>query len=325
MLCTLCDGMDEFSQAERPADNRMEDVRPISLDPKAPEFVPSREHYHVLDGDGRVVQWEKVLEELRSMRDKTRMDEQEGTHLESLEPTLNLKNLPDVPHIDNHSTTPPTLLYPIEEEGEVREFDNLPDLATDDEMKDTIPDDQSNAPGIMVFCPCGCGQSVEVKLGEVKERTEGEGKKRVEGKVKEMRRRLEAVAKNMEGLSMDGEQTLYDVFAELGLLQICFDLGEAQRSGKEIRKEEWIGQIVGALRGKDEETKERALAKLFAYEDHVKAEFFKYAPPDTQPGPTNTGGKGPWETAKNILRTFQGVVQISCNVTAENMQRTFGM
>jgi hypothetical protein len=243
----------------------MEDVRPISLDPKALEFVPSGAHYHDLDGDGRVVQWEKVLEELRSMKDETRMDEEEGTHLESLGPALNLKNLPDTLHIDDSTTAPPTLLYPTEEEGEVREYDNLPDLATDDEMQDTILGDQADAPGIVVFCPCRCGQSIEVKIGEPKERTEGEVKKIAEGRVEDMKRRLEAVAKNMEGLSMDGEQMLYDVFAELGLLQICFDLGEAQRSGKEIRKEEWIGQIVGALRGKDEETKERALAKLFAY------------------------------------------------------------
>ena len=55
------------------------------------------------------------------------------------------------------------------------------------------------------------------------------------------------------------------MFTELGLLQICFDLGEVQRLGKEIRKEEWIGWIVEALKGKDEETKEQALSKLFAY------------------------------------------------------------
>ena len=55
------------------------------------------------------------------------------------------------------------------------------------------------------------------------------------------------------------------MFAELGLLQICFDLGEAQRLGKEIRKEEWIGRIVEALKGKDEETKEQTLSKLFVY------------------------------------------------------------
>jgi hypothetical protein len=288
------EGLDEFGRARRPTVDGTEVLRSIRLDPKAPEFVPSEGHYHVLDGDGRAVQWEKVLEELRGMRDETRMDEEEGTHLESLEPTLNLKNLPDVPHIDNHSTTPPTLLYPIEEEGEVRESVNLPDLATDDEMKDTIPGDEDDVMRIVAFCPCGCGESVEVKLGEVKGRTEGGAKKRPEGKVEEMKRRLEALAKNMEGLAMDGEQTLYDMFAELGLLQICFDLGEAQKSGKEVRKEEWIGRIVEALRGKNEETKERALSKLFAYEDRVKAEFFKYAPPDIQPGPRNPSPSFEW-------------------------------
>jgi hypothetical protein len=36
-------------------------------------------------------------------------------------------------------------------------------------------------------------------------------------------------------------------------------------------------------------------------------------------------GRGALETAKNILRTLQDVVQISCNVTAEHMERTFGM
>ena len=35
-------------------------------------------------------------------------------------------------------------------------------------------------------------------------------------------------------------------------------------------------------------------------------------------------GQGALETAENILRTLQDVVQISCNVTAEHMQRTFG-
>ena len=149
------DGLDEFGREGRPTNNGMEDVRPISLDPRALEFVPSGAHYHVLDGDGRAVQWEKVLEELRGMRDETWMDEEEGMHLESLEPTLNLKNLPDVPHIDNHSTAPPTLLYPIEEEGEVNEFDDLPKLATDDKMEEVILGDQDGAPGVLVFCTCG--------------------------------------------------------------------------------------------------------------------------------------------------------------------------
>jgi hypothetical protein len=36
-------------------------------------------------------------------------------------------------------------------------------------------------------------------------------------------------------------------------------------------------------------------------------------------------GQGALETAENILRTLQDVVQISCNVTAEHMPRTFGM
>ena len=36
-------------------------------------------------------------------------------------------------------------------------------------------------------------------------------------------------------------------------------------------------------------------------------------------------GRGALETAENILRTLQDVVQISCNVTAKHMQRTFGM
>jgi hypothetical protein len=36
-------------------------------------------------------------------------------------------------------------------------------------------------------------------------------------------------------------------------------------------------------------------------------------------------GQGALEAAKNILRTLQDVVQISCNVTAKHRQRTFGM
>ena len=62
------------------------------------------------------------------------------------------------------------------------------------------------------------GQSIEVK-------------KEAEGKVEEMKHRLEEVVKGMEGLEMDGERALYNAFAELGLLQICYDLGKAQESG----------------------------------------------------------------------------------------------
>jgi hypothetical protein len=83
------------------------------------------------------------------------------------------------------------LLYLIEEEGEVKEFDDLPDLTTDNEMEEMILGNQVDDPGIVVFCACGCGQSIEVK-------------KEVKGKVEEMKCRLEEVAKGLEGLEMDG-------------------------------------------------------------------------------------------------------------------------
>ena len=275
------EGLDEFGRMERPAANGTEILRTISLDPKAPEFIPNGEHYHVLDQDGKVVEWKKILEELRNVRDETRMDEDSGMHLEALKPTLHLKNLPNTPHVDNPSTAPPTLLYPIEEEGEVDEFNDLLRLATDDEIEEAILGEQDGALGVLVFCACGCGQSIEVK-------------KEAEGKVEEMKRRLKEVAKGMEGLEIDGEQALYDAFVELGLLQICYDLGKAQESGKEVKKEEWVAQIVVALKGKDEETKERALSKLFAYEDCMKAELFKYSPLKPQPIPENPAPSFEW-------------------------------
>jgi hypothetical protein len=112
---------------------------------------------------------------------------------------------------------------------------------------------------------------------------------------------------------------LYDVFAELGLLQICYDLGKVQESGKEVKKEEWIAQIIAVLKGKDEETKQQALAKLFAYGDCMKAELFKYAPSDTQPFPktpfphsngllTSTShptSHAPWSLTKSLNHTHQ--------------------